>query len=84
MQLSRSVFLKRASLLGIGGLLLGNLKTLGADNLLNAPPLKKRVLRVAHLTDVHMKPELVSEKGFANALNAVNNLQDKPDCLVLK
>lgn len=42
----------------------------------------KRVLRVAHLTDIHIKPDKVAEAGFAAALHQVNSLADKPDFII--
>lgn len=47
----------------------------------NAPK-RKRVLRVAHLTDIHVHNEKISMKGFEKALCAVNDLKDKVDFIV--
>ncbi len=43
---------------------------------------KKRVLRVAHLTDIHVKPSHIAEYGMAAALRAVNDMTDKPDFII--
>lgn len=43
---------------------------------------RKRVLRVAHLTDIHVHNEKISMKGFEKALCAVNDLKDKVDFIV--
>lgn len=43
---------------------------------------KKRVARIAHLTDVHVENEKTSLLGFEAALKAVNNLKDKVDVIV--
>ena len=39
-------------------------------------------MRVAHLTDIHVKPSRIAEYGMAAALNAVNNMKDKPDFII--
>lgn len=38
----------------------------------------KRVLRFAHLTDVHVQADRRGEEGFATALNHVQSLEDPP------
>jgi len=45
-------------------------------------PLAKRSLRVAHLTDVHIGPGNRSAQGFAQALQFVNSMPDKPDLIL--
>lgn len=42
---------------------------------------RKRVLRIAHLTDVHLKPERGSPNGFTACLRHVQSLKDKPDII---
>ncbi len=84
MKSSRRGFLKQSALIGAGGLLFQNLfaeKAMAAATPLTSPQ-RKRILRVAHLTDIHVKPELVSETGFSKALHAVNDLKDKPDFII--
>jgi predicted MPP superfamily phosphohydrolase len=44
-------------------------------------PNRKRVLRVAHLTDVHVQPQAPAPHGFAAALHAAQSLADKPDII---
>lgn len=46
----------------------------------NARP--QRVLRVAHLTDIHVDSLYNSEEGTAAAFNHVCNLKDKPDFII--
>lgn len=47
-----------------------------------APPASaKRVLRVAHITDVHVQPELKAGIGFAEALKKIGELPDQPDVI---
>lgn len=41
----------------------------------------KRVLRVAHLTDIHVQPEGAAPGGMAKALHAAQSLPDKPDLI---
>jgi 3',5'-cyclic AMP phosphodiesterase CpdA len=43
---------------------------------------KLRTLRIAHLTDIHIRNDNVAEHGMAAALNSVNSLADKPDFIV--
>jgi Icc protein len=42
---------------------------------------KKRLLRIAHLTDVHVQPEAPAPHGLASALHTVQKLKDKPDII---
>lgn len=44
----------------------------------SAPTTSKRVLRVAHITDVHVQPELSAGVGFAHALKKIGDLKDQP------
>ncbi len=48
----------------------------------SANPTRKRVLRVAHLTDVHVQPELKAPEGMAVCLRHVQSQQDKPDLIL--
>lgn len=45
------------------------------------PAKRKRVLRIAHLTDIHIQPERKAALGFAKCLEHVNRLKDKPDVI---
>lgn len=42
---------------------------------------RQRVLRIAHLTDIHVQPELGAADGMAAALEHAHNLQDRPDII---
>ena len=53
-----------------------------SQNLSSTASKKKRVLRVAHLTDIHIKPDKIAEQGLAEALNQVNTMADKPDFII--
>lgn len=48
----------------------------------SAPPVTRRSLRIAHLTDVHVQPIVGAAKGFARCLHHVQNLPDKPDLIL--
>lgn len=43
---------------------------------------RKRALRVAHLTDIHVQPERRAGEGMAACLHHVQQLDDKPDLIV--
>jgi 3',5'-cyclic AMP phosphodiesterase CpdA len=45
------------------------------------PPNRRRVLRIAHLTDVHVQPEQSAPEGMARALQHAQSLSDKPDII---
>ncbi|MBL0927963.1 MAG: metallophosphoesterase [Phycisphaerales bacterium] len=45
-------------------------------------PSRKRVARVAHLTDIHIQPERGAAEGFAQCLRHVHALADKPGLIV--
>lgn len=55
---------------------------LNAKNLEPQSAERKRVLRVAHLTDTHLKPDPVAEEGFARALQSANKLSPRPDFIL--
>ncbi|HWB20476.1 MAG TPA: metallophosphoesterase [Phycisphaerales bacterium] len=42
----------------------------------------KRSLRVAHITDVHVQPELHAGEGLATCLKSVQSMSDKPDFII--
>jgi Icc protein len=43
---------------------------------------KKKSFRVAHLTDIHVKPGEIPEKGMAKALHAAQSLKPKADFII--
>lgn len=47
-----------------------------------APSSARRVLRIAHLTDVHVEPERRASDGMIACLHHVQSLQDKPDLIL--
>ncbi|MGH7596182.1 MAG: metallophosphoesterase family protein, partial [bacterium] len=44
-------------------------------------PARRRVLRIAHLTDVHVQPEKSAPEGMARALQHAQSLSNKPDII---
>ncbi|MCG9895045.1 MAG: metallophosphoesterase [Fimbriimonadaceae bacterium] len=47
-----------------------------------ARPTARRVLRVAHLTDIHVQPERNAQAGFEACLAEVQSLRDAPDLIL--
>ncbi|MES2793358.1 MAG: metallophosphoesterase [Planctomycetota bacterium] len=43
---------------------------------------RKRVLRLAHLADIHVMPELRAAEGLAACLRHVNSVEDRPDLIL--
>lgn len=43
---------------------------------------KKRVLRLAHITDVHILPQANAEAGFDRVLAEINAMPDRPDFII--
>ena len=57
---------------------------LSLPSLANAqkPSAPKRVLRVAHITDVHIQPLIGAAKGFERCLHHIQSLDIKPDLII--
>ena len=49
---------------------------------LHASEAAKKSIRFAHLTDIHVKPGEIPEKGMAKAFNHVQLLKQKPDFII--
>lgn len=45
-------------------------------------PQRKRSIRLAHFTDVHVQPERRAGEGLATALRAMQQLKDKPELIL--
>src|SRR3954452_23553695 len=73
--IQRRRFLKSAAGLAAASMTLGTLGIAKAAE-------RKRVLRVAHLTDVHVQPELRAPDGMATCLRHVQASADKPDLIL--
>ncbi len=81
---TRKSFFKTIGLLGAGTLLAPlsfQANALSVESSITAVK-RKRLLRVAHLTDIHVKPDKIAEAGFAAALQQVNEMPDKPDFII--
>lgn len=69
------------------GLTLG---TVGVGSMLNpimsdafsAPNERKKVLRIAHITDVHLPAEEKPKLAFKKVLQEINNMKDRPDLII--
>jgi 3',5'-cyclic AMP phosphodiesterase CpdA len=61
---------------------------LGVPSALAVPPEtpsrtpRRRLIRVAHLTDIHVQPELRADAGMIACLHHVQSLMDKPELIV--
>ena len=84
----KSVWTRR-DLLKAGGLaaLAGTAAWLGKPDVATAKPdevfmPRKRALRLAHLTDIHLQPERHAAEGFAACLHHVQNQADKPELIL--
>jgi 3',5'-cyclic AMP phosphodiesterase CpdA len=75
---------RRDFLLGVGAMTLGVAmsKPLKAAASTPQPNLqRRRMLRIAHLTDIHVQPEKQAPEGMARALHHAQSLNDKPDII---
>ncbi|CAN5794657.1 hypothetical protein BH11PLA1_BH11PLA1_23550 [soil metagenome] len=94
--ISRRGILQAGAVLGAGALLAGR-RALGGVSAEMTPAArgaalagatilpaagKKRVARIAHLTDVHVQPERHAGEGLAACLAHVQALPDRPTCIV--
>jgi hypothetical protein len=77
--MNRRSFLTNSAAL-LGGLGLATIPALAETN-----AIRKRVLRVAHLTDIHVMPDMTGfdhpELGMAEAIRHAQNQSDKPDMI---
>lgn len=79
-ELNRREFISRASAAAIG--VVAGVPGIAAAMACRGPRAKrKRVLRIAHLTDIHVQPEGVAPEGMARALRSAQGLADKPDII---
>ncbi|HWB62886.1 MAG TPA: metallophosphoesterase [Chitinophagales bacterium] len=85
----RKTFLRTLGLMGAGAMFINGApieQSSPSDTPPRTEPLPqkgaKRLLRVAHLTDIHVKSDRIAEYGMAAALHAVNGMDDKPDFIL--
>lgn len=64
---------------GLAGLLLGGFALSKSKA---QPPARRRVLRIAHLTDIHLEPNHPSVSGFIRCLRTVHELNPRPDLIL--
>jgi 3',5'-cyclic AMP phosphodiesterase CpdA len=76
--------LSRRGVIGLGlGAAAGGLVVPAAAGVSPAArPERRRIVRIAHLTDVHVQPERGAADGFAAALRFVQSMADPPDILL--
>lgn len=77
MQLTRKNFLRSGSLAAIASVF--SVPAFAKQEIVS--PTRKRVMRIAHITDVHVQPEGPAPFGFAAALHAIQQLPDKVDVI---
>jgi 3',5'-cyclic-AMP phosphodiesterase len=75
---------RREVLKGIGAATLGAAAwmTLRSASDASPNPQRKRVLRLAHLTDIHVAPEGVSVRGLLDCLKTVHEMPDRPQLIL--
>jgi 3',5'-cyclic AMP phosphodiesterase CpdA len=79
MNITRRELLKNAAIGGIVSSFLP-LNTLGAEN--RSKRAGNRVLRIAHITDVHILDQRNAEASFARVIAEINTMKDKPDLII--
>lgn len=81
-QHNRRDWLRRVGLGGAAAAIGAMLPGSGSIARAVTPGTRKRALRVAHLTDVHVQPERGAAEGFEACLHHVQSQADKPDLIV--
>lgn len=78
---NRRDFIRKAAL---AGLVTGISPNLVSARQADRPfqPAKKRALRIAHITDVHMLDQPNANACFARVIKEINTLGDKPDLII--
>jgi Icc protein len=77
---NRREFIKRASIAGALTTLVPSL--LSAGDLEKKSDSKKRIVRIAHITDVHILNQANAEACFARVLREINAMKDRPDIII--
>ncbi len=76
---------RRESIITMGATIAGLLAWTATPHLAGAATpaaSRRRTLRIAHLTDIHVEPELRAGDGMAACLHHAQQLTDKPDLIV--
>lgn len=79
--MNRKAFLRHMTR-GAAGTLVGVSGLAAATAMPAAAGTRRRVLRLAHFTDVHVRPERGADAGFTAALRHVQGLTDRPDAIL--
>lgn len=79
MDSTRRKFLKNAA---IGGIVSSILPLVPANAARLSKPTAKRLLRIAHITDVHILDQKNAENSFARVVTEINAMKDKPDLII--
>jgi len=82
--MKRRNFLSNSAALVAGAAALSSIPSANGATILKPTtenPQRKRVLRIAHFTDIHLQPERNAPEGLRNALHKVQTMSDKPDIL---
>ncbi len=74
---SRRNFFKQ-SVVGIGSMMI----PLACSSAPATSEKRVRSLRIAHITDVHILDQENAELSFANVINEINTMKDKPDLII--
>ncbi len=77
--LSRREIVKLAALAAAGG---AWSTTWASTDTAKHHPRRKRALRLAHLTDIHVQPQRRAAEGFTACLHHVQNQADKPELII--
>jgi 3',5'-cyclic AMP phosphodiesterase CpdA len=72
---------RREVIKGMGALAIGIAGLTYAEAEPPKSPARKRVLRIAHLTDIHVQPEKDADKGMIRCLQAAHALKPRPDLI---
>ncbi len=80
--ISRRSMIKLSTGAMAGAILLQNPDKTKAEFVSTSRKTPKRVLRFAHMTDVHVKPEMGGGLGMAAALKHARSLEDPPELLI--
>ncbi|MCI0364583.1 MAG: metallophosphoesterase [Phycisphaerales bacterium] len=72
----------RRQAMQVAGLTAAGLALGGSPALAQTPPTRRRVLRLAHLTDIHVQPELNGNAGLIKCLHHVQGLEDRPSLIL--
>lgn len=76
---SRRSFLRRAA---IGGMVASVLPGISLATNAPAAPGKRRSLRIAHITDVHILNQRNAEASFLKVIGEINELKDRADIII--